>query len=196
MDKIAIAGLVVGVVSGVAAIVAAIAAVRALCYAKDAPTKEDLGRVESNIAQVEGHLSEQKQRDSVISRAERVSMSVKGSSFMSEPLNLVFTLEDASVTLLRIDLINGLNMLTGVVDCSPSDPLSFTATIDPTLSSRWFGSGESHQSVDQKLTRIRAFMMIDGQEVYKTFLVLMSQRLQPVPNMGSYQQIVTLSGTC
>jgi hypothetical protein len=87
MDKIAVAGLAVGVVSAAAAIVAAV-------FAGKSPTKRDLERVESHMARVDGHLSEQNKRELLSSLAERVFIEVIGSSLMSEPLPLRFTMKD------------------------------------------------------------------------------------------------------
>jgi hypothetical protein len=131
MDKIAVAGLAVGAVGSIAAIFAAI-------FAGKSPTKEDPKRVEAHLAEVDGHLSEKNKRELLISQAERVSMSVAGRNRMADPLTLKFTIENPTVTLLRIELVNKLGMLAGSVDCVPSGPLSFTATLSPEVAQRWF----------------------------------------------------------
>ena len=55
-DPIAVAGLVVAIIAVAVAIPAAIAAVRALEYAKAAPTADDLARVEGNTRRTSEHL--------------------------------------------------------------------------------------------------------------------------------------------
>jgi hypothetical protein len=196
MDTITIVGLVIGIVSAIAAVIAAIAAVAAVLYAKKAPTKEDLERVETHIARVDDHLSEQNQRDLSTSRAERVSISVNGRNRLIEPLTLVLTVKDPGVTLLRIELVNDLGMFSGMTDCLPSDPLSFIATIPPEVAQRWFGSCRTGLSTNQKLAPIRAFMKIEGREVHRTFSVNMTELTQQWPNMQHSEQIFSLSGTC
>jgi hypothetical protein len=196
MDIIAISGLVIGGAGTIAAIVAAFKAVTAVRLAKEAPTKEDLGRVESHIAQVEGHLAEENQRVQLSRLVERVSISVSGRIWSGAPLTLKLSVTDPNVAISHIDLINSRDMLTGGFDCSPSDPLSFTATLPPGTLERWFNSGDSDLSTDRKHVLIHAVIKIGEQETQRTFSVIVRQGLEPAKVGGGLQLFFEVSGTC
>jgi hypothetical protein len=189
MDKIAVAGLAVGVVSAAAAIVAAV-------FAGKSPTKRDLERVESHMARVDGHLSEQNERDLLTNRAGRVSITVRGHCRMSDPLTLALTVKDPEVTLLRLELINSSGMLTGEAPCMPSEPLSFSSTLTPSVTQLWFNNGTTHLSVDQRLMLIRAIMEIGKRETQRIFTVVMYQGTQQTSVPGTIEQFFGVSGTC
>jgi hypothetical protein len=121
---------------------------------------------------------------------------VTGYNRLIDPLIIVLTIEDPSVTLLRIELVNEKGMRSGSVDCLPSDPLSFTASVPPEDAQRWFGSCQANLSTNQKLAPIRAFMKIEGREVNRTFSVNMIQFTAQLPKMQHYEQVFSLTGAC
>jgi hypothetical protein len=162
MDIIAISGLVIGGAGTIAAIVAAAKAVTAVRLAKEAPTKEDLWRVESHIARVDGHLSEQNERESLTKLAQRVSISVTGEHRMNHPLTLSLKIKDPSVTLIRVELINDVDMLSGEADCLRLDSLNFSSTVLPQVAQQWFGSCPIYQAMNRKMAYIRAIMKYRG----------------------------------
>jgi hypothetical protein len=115
-----------------------------------------------------------------------------------DPLELVFTLTDPSVSLLRIELVNDSDMLSGTADCLLLDPRCFKAVLEQKVAKRWFDSGSpARQSVNQRLLVIRAHVVIDGQETLRAFSVTMFQGSQQGPEgPGSREGVFTLSGTC
>jgi hypothetical protein len=100
-----------------------------------------------------------------------------------------------NVTLLRIELVNKSDMLIGMVDCLSSEVLSFTTTLTSDLAGTWFQSGENNESLDRKVTWIRAIMKIDDREVQRTFSVLMARSYRKVGE-HTMQPFVSLSGAC
>src|ERR1035441_3328474 len=94
IDPIAKWSLVAGVVGAAAAIIGAVAAIFAAVYAKAAPTKGDLARVEQNTAITSGHLENvhrslktQEERGALNDRAQRVSMTASGRTDVNCPMD-------------------------------------------------------------------------------------------------------------
>jgi hypothetical protein len=191
VDIIAVSGLVIAGAGTIAAIVAAAKSVTAVRLAREAPTKEDLKRVEDHLAEVDGHLHEQNKRELLSSLAERVSITVTTQQGpMNEPLTLLLKLEDRTVTLLRIELVNSLGMLSGASEClpfgDPPDPLCFTATVTQQTAQQWFNTGNPHL--------IRAFMRIGDREPHRSFSVFVTQNIQG--GAGTWLQTISVSGSC
>jgi hypothetical protein len=204
MDTIAVAGLAVGAIG-------ALAAVAAAWFAWKAPTKEDLERVESNtaktserlekvqshIASVNERLNDQHSYDLLVSRAQKVSISVNANDRMNDPLNLRFTLNDPLVTLTRIETFNQVGTLFGSADCSLIETLIFSASIEPNMAQRWFSAGTPDQSFNRKLLRLRAHMLIENREVYRDFAVhLVQGSRQGIDRTHMNEQIFILEGNC
>src|ERR1700722_11748645 len=103
--SIALWGLWVAVVAAVAAIIAAIAAIWTLVYAKDAPTKDDLARVEKNtahleevrsgIASVDTQFKKQDEVDKLKILANRVSIAASGYQSGNVPLPLELNVKES-----------------------------------------------------------------------------------------------------
>jgi hypothetical protein len=204
MDPIAVGGLIVGAIGAVAAVVGAVAAIYAARYAKDSPTKEDLERVEANTAEtakhidaVRDHLKEQNRRELLEIQAEQLSISVTAQNTTEEPLKLTLTLKDQRAALLRIDLINNRNMLSGTFDCEMEGPLIFTAKVAPDAARSWFGSGDRTENFNLMRLQIRAFFRIDGPEANRTFSVHLARVLMPIPgNFARTESVWQLNGKC
>jgi hypothetical protein len=193
-----------------ASVISAVAAIAAAYYAGKSPSKEELERVERNtaestkaieavrnhISKMEEHLCEQNKRESLNNLAARVYISVTARDRIVDPLTLVFTLKDPTVSLRRIDLVNDLDMLSGTADCSSLDPLCFTAVLEEKVAQQWFDSAGSKQPVNQKQLVIRAHLLIDGREALRTFSVNMYRVAQPGQEQGSSEGVFTLSGNC
>jgi hypothetical protein len=198
MDPIAVGGLVVGAIGAVAAVVGAIAAICAARYAKASPTKEDLERVETNTAKTAKHIdavrdymAEQNRRELLESQAEQLSISASAHNICTEPLKLLLVLKDQRATLLRIDLLNNRNMISGTYDCENAESLVFTAVIDPDAALSWYGSGDHTENFNLVTLKIRAFFKIDGPEVNRTFSVHLARILEPIP--GNYARTASAS---
>jgi len=204
MDKIAVASLIVG---GVGALAAAAAA----WFAWKAPTKEDLKRVEdhtaktserlekvqSHIARVDERLNEQHSYDLLVSRAQRVSISVSGVDKMNEQLRLRLKLKDPEAVLTHIELFNEVGNLFGSADCSQIEQLMFSAAIDSNTVQRWFSGGTADQTVNRKRLRLRAHMLIEGRQVHRDFAVhLMHSSRQGPDRTYATEQVFILEGTC
>lgn len=198
MDPIAVGGLVVGAIGAVAAVIGAVAAIYAARYAKASPTKEDLQRVEANTAEtakhidaVRDHLEEQNRRELLESQAEQLSISVSAHNICTEQLKLFLILKDHRVTLLRVDLLNNSNMLSGTFDCEMAESLVFTAMVDSDSARSWFGSGDHTENFNLVRLQIRAFFKIDGPELIRTFSVHLARIQVPIP--GNLARTLTAS---
>jgi hypothetical protein len=197
MDRIAVAGLVIGSIGAAAAVAAAI-------YARASPTKADLKRVEDNTAEsarhidaVRNQLAEQDRRDGLISRAQRVSISVFANDRASQPLTLRFRLKESQVCLSRIDLINRANMYFGTFACKREEDGSFSASVDAAVAAQWFNSGEPSESFNRRAVQIRAFLTIDTQELYRVFTIHMLQGIRPRLDFANLSEDVwLLDGAC
>jgi gas vesicle protein len=204
MDPIAVGGLIVGAIGAVAAVVGAVAAIYAARYAKDSPTKEDLERVEANTAEtakhidaVRDHLKEQNRRELLESQAEQLSISVTARNTWEDPLKLILTLKERKAVLLRIDLLNNRNMLSGTFDCEEEGPLIFTAKVAPEAARSWFGSGDRTDNFNLMRLQIRAFFSIDGPEANRTFSVHLARVQIPIPGKsGGTETAWQLDGKC
>jgi hypothetical protein len=111
-------------------------------------------------------------------------------------MTLLLKIKDPSVTLIRVELVNDKDMLSGSANCLPSDPLSFTATVLPEVAQRWFGSCPVFESVNRKMAYIRAVMKIDGREAHKTFTVVILEYTKKFPDMLYSELVFSLSGEC
>ena len=156
--------------------IGAVAAAAAAYYAKSSPTKKDLERVELNTAEsakhmdaVRTHIAEQNRRELLSAQAQHLSISVSAQNRTTELLEVLFTLKDSTVTLLRVDLINNVDTLSGTVDCIHTGPLTFTANVGSDAVRSWFNSADRMEPANYKMLLIRVFFKIDEQEAHRTF---------------------------
>jgi hypothetical protein len=203
MQTIAVAGLLIGAVSAIAAILAA-------WFAWKAPTKSDLQRVEDNtaetsdqldkvrshIARVDEHLAEQRKRDLLASRAEKVAIEVRGNDGARGPFNIFFTLKDQDVIITSVQLYNQAGSTFGSATCQRSNSECFVATFDGDAVARWF-SGCSEPSHARRLLRIRVRMKIDTQDVDRYIPVYLTSGTRPGQNPADLlTPVYILEGNC
>lgn len=210
------------IAGAVIALLAAIAAAWALYYAKHGPSKEDLKRVEDNtketathvkavrqhtsetadhieavkdhIASVDDHVTEMRKSEALSDELYRLSVLVTGGGRVAGPLNLTFTLQDADVTLHRVELVNDNKVLAGVADCVRSQPLVFTAAINPVLANQWFNSSKPESHAPDRSLGFRLLLTLKGDEAYKSYIVWMRQASQQGPGgPGTSENIWVLS---
>src|SRR5580658_7789786 len=111
-DPMAVWGLVVAIVGVVISLIAAVAAIYAAYYAKKAPTAEDLAKVVENtshleevrtgVLSVDTRMKRQEQADDLVSRANGVSISVKGEAEASQPLSMYLTGTEPTIHFTRV----------------------------------------------------------------------------------------------
>jgi hypothetical protein len=208
-DPYAVWGFWVAIVAAVAAIIAAVAAIWTLVYAKDAPTKEDLARVEENTAESSTHLEKvhtnisrmderlhrQSERESIISQANRVSFTVQGMGDAGGALEISLLVRDPDVVLKRIEFFNEFGTLFGSVDCEKVEPLAYKATLDALLAQRWYNGGTADQVIARKRLYLRAYMVLRGEEVYRQFPIHMSTDARNVGNLpGVFATVFIVDG--
>ncbi len=107
--------------------------------------------------------------------AGRLSMIVAAQDRMSNPLNLRFTFNDPSVTLLRIELANQLDKGTKTSQCVKEAPRIFVATVEPKTVQRWYNANPYWYGETKQLP-IRAFYTTHEQAACRTIWVRMSPR--------------------
>jgi hypothetical protein len=184
---IAVWGLWVAVVAAVAAIVAAVAAIWTLIYAKDAPTKDDLSRVEENtahleevrtgISSVDSRLKKQEDAESIRIRANRVSITASGNLAGTVPYPLHLLIREPNppnLSLTHIELYNEHGNSFGSFPCSRiGDPslLNFQADIPMTAMGEWFRAGTPVQTLSRVRLKLRVWMSMDGFEAYRDMAV-------------------------
>jgi hypothetical protein len=164
--SIAVWGLWVALVAAVAAIVAAIAAIKTLVYAKEAPTKDDLARVEKNTAESTQHLKRQSERDEFAAMAQAVPIAVTGESHPTEPLSILLTVRDRGIPLTRLGLYNEHGSLFGIVLCKRISDLQYQAEIPSDTFGVWFNAGRFLSQTHAAL-RVRVYMSIQGKETHR-----------------------------
>jgi hypothetical protein len=176
-DPVAIWSLVVAVIAAVAAIIAAAAAIWTLVYAKEAPTKDDLARVEQNTAHLEEVRSKiasmdkrqrsQQELESLYGKARRLSILVSGQDDIPQPLRVNLTIKDSTALLSRVELFNEVGSVFGSVDCvrNPDAELAFRAVIEFQTVSRWKAAGTMVQAYNRVRLNLRVYMFFEGHEV-------------------------------
>jgi hypothetical protein len=196
-DQIAFWTFVVSIVAALAAIVAIFVGLRAIYYAKQAPTTEDLRRVEKNTAETSRHLEgmhgkiasmdtrldQQAEHDTLVSRANRVSTLIEGEDLVGNCLSIRLTLKDPKVTLIRLDLLNERGIVFGSPDCEATAYLQFTATIDPATILKWFDGGTitvAGWSARSQLG-LRVHMLVSGNNVHRQVAVILYRANQSDP---------------
>jgi len=143
---VAILGLIFAALGAVAAIFAAY-------FAWKAPTKEDLERVEQHtaatsmhLAGVLGQLQEQKSRDELIARANRLAIAVEGQGQDTNPLRLSLMVKEPNIPFIHVEFFNQLGTLFGSASSSPSGPrlsllpLTLMQHTSGSEAERWMGT--------------------------------------------------------
>ena len=153
-----------------AAIVAAIAAIWTLIYAREAPTKEDLQRVEDNTATTASHVErvrshmakvdarqqEQHQEELTREAARHISIYVKGEYGNAGPMMLRFTIQNPTVVLLNVQLKNELGATFGQADCVQLGLQEFTADFNVLDIQKWYESATTTDMQGRRVLMIRA----------------------------------------
>jgi hypothetical protein len=167
--------ILVGTIVGIASMVfAGLAA----WFAWKAPTKRDLARVEQNTADTSVHLENvhrslkaQEMRDALNARAQRVSMTASGSTHVNHPMEVTITLKEPDIAPTQIELYNEVGNLFGSSICNEIQDMCWTSTIQPLQFQRWYGSGTVVDNINRKRVKLRVYMLIEEQEVYRDFAV-------------------------
>lgn len=161
-----------------AAIIAALAASKALSYAKDAPTKDDLARVEQNTAETAGHIEkvrshiarvderQAQQYDTELLRetARHISIHVKGAYGNAGPMTLYFAAEDPNVILLSAQLRNESGSIFGQApDCILDTQKHFKADYPFDDIRRWYDSATKIDMRGRRVLTIRAHLKFGQQ---------------------------------
>jgi hypothetical protein len=207
-DKVAFWGMVIGLASLMFGVVSAIAAVFAAVYAKGSATQRSLAVVEQNtantteqitavkshIAQVEEHLRIQNNRESLDIAARATSISVAGEGWNDEPQNFVFTVRTPGMIMNRVDLVNGVDLLSGTVACNEVRPGVFAATINPQTFGKWLNSGDPLPPGDRRVIYVKAGLTIEGALRFRTFAVVTALQMRQRPDCMTYYY--TTTGQC
>lgn len=189
--SIALWGLWVAVVAAVAAIIAAVAAIWTLVYAKDAPTKDDLAKVEKNtghleevrsgIASVDTRLKKQDEADQLKKIANRVSIAARGYQSGNVPLPLELNVKESQApgfNINHLELYNERDLPFGSFPCTRIEGrpnLDYRASIPMKTIGDWFRSGTPDEMVHRRRVKIKVWMSMNGVEVPRDVTVIVIQ---------------------
>lgn len=152
--------------------IASTIAARYAKYAKDAPTKADLQRVEDHVAATSEHLRRQARREELNTQAERIHVSIRGRSPQDE--DLVATVEVhnpiAGLRLTCIDFLGKTGTPYGSTQTTQVGASTYEAWLDRRNVQRWYAS----ERPGEFNLRIRVHMVIDGEEGHKEMPVTVS----------------------
>jgi hypothetical protein len=149
---------VLSTVGAVAGVVGAIAAIKGSPKAIGAPVTAE--------QEIEAFL------------ASRLSVNVSAQDRTSDPLNLVFTLSDPKVALLRIEIANQLDRVAGSAQCLETSPGIYVASVEPKIVQRWYNANP-YWNGEIKLLPIRVFYLAQGLAACRTIWVTMSPLIMP-----------------
>ena len=125
-------------------------------------------------------------KDKLKSDADRVSVSVRAKGMQADSLTLKLTIKDPSISLTRIELLNGAGNNFGSSECKVVGEFEYTANVDVNTIRNWFHSGESIQStysdIGKKQLHIRVGMMMKSVEVYRSVPIVLSSGLVGTPH--------------
>jgi hypothetical protein len=108
-----------------------------------------------------------------------------------------FTVKDPGVPLTRVELFNQNGTPFGAAECAATDNSVFTATVDSGTAQSWYTGGTPDRIATRKLLRLRAFMKIEGQEVYRDLAVHVMEGQRPsATHPQRSEQSFTLEGSC
>ena len=201
-DPIAVWGLVIGVVAAVAAIIAAVAAIWTLVYAKEAPTKEDLKRVEEHTAATSHQLESQNERSirsdklkALAYKTNRVSIVARGIADSGQPLTIYLTTNDPTVIFSRVELLNNMGSYYGKAECRrTTNSLEFSFALEPDAVTHWL-SGSTPIGEDRYLY-IKVYMLFEDVELGSEVSVVSKGGLRkPDPKSPSvYLDVIQIEG--
>jgi hypothetical protein len=156
-------------------------------FAKAAPTKEDLARVEQNTAQIEdvratiasvdSRLKKQEDTEALRIRASRVSITVMGNQAGNAPYPLELFIkqtEEKNVSLTHLELYNEHGNAFGSFPCTHTghpDGLHFQANIPLATMADWYRSGTPVQTVNRMRLKLKVWMTMNGIEVPRDMAV-------------------------
>jgi hypothetical protein len=155
VDPVVVTEILLGTIGAIAALVGAVLVLTAPGQARGAPERAEQGTI------------------SVLAR--RLSMIVAAQDRTSDPLTLRFTLTDASVTLIRIEIANQLDKGAGTAKCVEEAPKIFTAKVEPKVVQRWYNANPYWDGETKQLP-IRVSFIANGQAASRTIWVRMSPR--------------------
>ena len=133
---------------------ACIAAVGTLYYGRKSLSKKDLIGLETHAAATSGHLERQNRREVLNAAASRVSIAVEGRSFQDEPLEVHLSLQDVSVRLTHIDMLDENRTLYGTGSCVNREPDHYIASLDNRKIQNWFNHGAQKGNTAQLWLRV------------------------------------------
>lgn len=191
-DPIAVSGLVVAIIGVAVGIVAAVAAIYAAMYAKAAPTKEDLARVEANtehleevragIASMNARLKKQEDVEQLQKRANRVSMAAMGNQSGTVPFDLMLSLrepKEPNLSLTHVELHNEQGNSFGSFPCATNgNQTLYRAAIPMDTMGSWFHAGTPDQLVQRRRLKLKVCMSMNGAEVSRDMAVVLIQMQQ------------------
>jgi hypothetical protein len=183
-DQIAWWGFIATVAAALCAIWGGVASTLAAKYAKDAPTKADMKRVEEHMAATSQHLHRQARREEFSAKANQVSISVRGMNPIDEPLIATIVVRDPTVRLTRVDLLNEpgeSGTVYGTSETFQMDAKTYNAGIGSGDLQRLLQSG-----VQSRNAGIRLYMVIERVEVNRDVPVLLARVQIPTDKQGQY----------
>jgi hypothetical protein len=133
---------------------ACIAAAGTLYYGRKSLSKKDLIGLETHAAATSGHLEKQNRRDELNAAARRVAIAVEARSFQDEPLEVHLSLQDSSVRLTLIDMLDENRTLYGTSSCVMREPDHYVASLDQRSIQNWFNHGARKGNAAQLWLRV------------------------------------------
>jgi hypothetical protein len=111
-----------------------------------------------------------------------IPISVEGEAMGEVPLELLLTVQDASVRVSRVERLNHAGKTLGSSPCKPTDkPLVFKSILAPEKVTQWWSAGGSNNERDAK-NILRVYLLLDGskKEVYRDVPVSIGEDLRNV----------------
>jgi hypothetical protein len=177
-----------------AAIVAAVAAIWTLIYSKDAPTKEDLQRVEDNTATTASHVEkvrshmanvdvrQQEQHEEELMReaARHISIFVQGVLENTSLMTLRFTVHNPTVVLLRAQLRNELGPTFAQADCARQGQQEFSADFQFLDIQKWYDSATTFDMRGRRVLTIRTQLQFGRQDAERDITAWVERSQSPL----------------
>jgi hypothetical protein len=158
-------------------------------YAFRAPDKRDLKRVEDHAAATSAHLERQRQLDENNSAASRVYIAVEGRNFQDEPLEVHLRLQDPSVRLTRIDMLNAVETLYGGGSCVMQEPDHYVAELDSRKVRNWVNAGEHYGTTSHLWLRVYMSFEEGGRGSKKMPVVILPSQVGTERRTGPVWQL-------
>ena len=205
-DQIVWWGFIATVVAALCAVWGGIAATAAAKYGKDAPTKEDLKRVEghvyhleevkSSITRMDTRLDRQEEREAVQARARQISLSITGRADVGDQMAVRLIMRDTAVTPTRVELFNeNGTRFAGSFDCRKLETLLFEVELDADSVRQWYNGGRPTEAFNRRLLTFRVYTILYEQEVYREAPVELTQGTRHTSGYPTYSiEVFTLKG--